>query len=162
MNLLFIQVDSGQQWFLHTIYKIHSKDTALRELGKRDVEDAEHYLFKRTVTDISDIGHAGLGTNMAPLFLNFHGEPYQLEGDGQSDSVKEQPNGQMNLIAVLIGVGVLLILCGILAAVFIHQRQKRTSPPPSPAGTITVVSGGKSRVKIIGSPTGPGPGSTEV
>lgn len=136
------KVNSGQQWFLHTIYKIHSKDTATQDKRKRD---AEHYLFKRTISDVSDIGHAGVGTNMAPLFLNFYGKPYEFEEDNHSDSVKEQPNGQMNLIAILVGVGVLLLLCGILAIVFIRQRQKRTSPPPSPAGTITIVSGGKSR-----------------
>ena len=101
---------------------------------------------------------------MAPLFLNFYGEPYEFEYDSNLDSVKEQPNGQMNLIAILIGIGILLLLCAVVAVVFIHKRQKRTSPPPSPAGTITIVSGsgGKSRVITVGTPTGPEPGSTEV
>ena len=99
---------------------------------------------------------------MAPLFLNFDGKAYELAEEENIDSVKEQRNNHMNLVAILVGVGILFILCSILAIVIIRRRQKRTSPPPSPAGTITVVSGGKSRVIVVGTPSGPGPGSTEV
>ena len=131
-------------------------------MGKRSIDNMEHDIFKRSVSDVRDIGHTDLGTNMAPLFLNFYGEVSQLEDEENMDSIKEQTNDHMNLLSILIGIGILLILCGILAIVIIRRRQKRTSPPPSPAGTITVVSGGKSRIIAIEAPSGPGPGSTEV
>lgn len=134
------QVDSGHQWYLHTIYTLKSK--ANSGIGKRSIE--YHHMMKRAVSDVNGIGNSGKGTNMAHLSLNFQGKPSDVEVD--VDETDEE--GSVPLIPVLIGIAILLLICLFIAIIFVRRHRKRSSPPPSPTNTITILAN-KGNSKIV-------------
>ncbi|KAL3878630.1 hypothetical protein ACJMK2_030964 [Sinanodonta woodiana] len=140
------QVDSGRQWFLHAIYTLRSKENSDRGIGKRSVDEI-HHLIKRAVDEVEGIGKKGKGTNMVRIVFTLDS---RQDGTYNIDEVGDKEDGQMSLVAILVGIGILLLLCSLVAVIFIHKRRKNSSPPPSPAGTITVLSSnGQSKVMHV-------------
>ncbi|KAL4230245.1 FRAS1-related extracellular matrix protein 2 [Mactra antiquata] len=137
------QVNSGKQWFLHAIYAIKSRNNN-NVIQKRSV----HNIVIRSLNDVSAIGNGEIGTNMAPLLLDFDGKAFNNE-TFKSDKVAESNLGHTPLLAVLISGGILLLTGIFVLVIFITHRRKRTSPPPTPSGTITVMSTQTGQTRVI-------------
>ena len=127
--LLFIQMEVGKQWFVQVFYTV--------------VACKKHHSCRG-----ESLTEGERGTNIAPLFLNIYGEPFH-ESNTKGDKQGESETVQLPLIAALIGVGIFLLIGGFILVIFIRHRRKRASPPPTPSGTITVMSTSSGQTRVI-------------
>ena len=159
------QVDSGRQWFLHTIYTVRSRQSSGRGIGKRSVDELEYHHAmlgadqlalgrdrtrrrKRSEADTVGMGKDGKGTNIARVQLDYLGKA-QDGGDILLDT-SISTSAEVPIIPILVAIIVVFIIasCCLFVFFFVRRRRKHASPPPSPAGTITVVKNG--HVKVLG------------
>lgn len=133
------QTERGRMWFLHVVYSIRSPG----KVEKR----GEDSIVRHSISDMSGIRSGERGTNMAPIILDYSGKSHTDE-TYLSDRVTDR-EGQMQLIAVLIGVGSVLLIAIFVLVIFIHHRRKNASPPPTPTGTITVMSTSPGQTRVI-------------
>ncbi|WAQ99628.1 FREM2-like protein, partial [Mya arenaria] len=108
----------------------------------------DRHNLKRSLNDIAGVGNGVKGTNMAPLILDFNGKSL-VEDQFDSGKRTENNESQMPLISALIGASALLLIGIFVLVIFIRHRRKQTSPPPTPSGTITVMSTSPGHTKVI-------------
>lgn len=140
------QVDATKQWYIHSIYTIHSRENSQHSIGKRSVhhhsmsslpEGLRNQRHRRAVSDVEDVGKEGKGTNLVLIQLDHQGKAPER---GTNKTVQSFP-----LIPILIATAVIILLFVIAVIAFLHQRKKTSTPPPSPANTFTS-QGGKTQI----------------
>lgn len=138
-------MDTGRQWFLHAVFSVKSRNLVIKQ------NQFQHQIDRRELHDDQLVGGQKRGTNIAPLWLNFHGEPIQenRKKDKLGGSNGGQGQGQVPLVAALIGLGIFLLIGIFILVIFIRHRRKRASPPPTPSGTITVMSTSTGQTRVI-------------
>ncbi|KAH3833223.1 hypothetical protein DPMN_106526 [Dreissena polymorpha] len=135
-------------WFVQVIFSLHT-DTHTTTSRTRKLQSTEsNKREKGPGDDLPWTGTGIRGTNMALLVLDREGEPAKKRGI-QSDQIPLQNDGQLPIIAALIGAGVLLLIGLFIIVIYIRHRRKQTSPPPTPSGTITVMSTSPGHTKVI-------------
>lgn len=102
---------------------------------------------KRATQYIHGVGRGDRGTNIAPLFINVEGDP--IQENRKKGKIGETDMGQLPLVAALIGAGIFLFIGGFILVIFIRYRRKQASPPPTPSGTITVMSTSTGQTRVI-------------
>ncbi|XP_052282124.1 FRAS1-related extracellular matrix protein 2-like isoform X2 [Dreissena polymorpha] len=135
-------------WFVQVIFSLHT-DTHTATSRTRKLQSTEsNKREKGPNDDIPWTGSSVRGTNMALLVLDRERKPAKKRGI-QSDQIPSQNDGQLPIIAALIGAGVLLLIGLFIIVIYIRHRRKQTSPPPTPSGTITVMSTSPGHTKVI-------------
>ncbi|XP_052795215.1 extracellular matrix protein 3-like isoform X1 [Mya arenaria] len=138
------KAEGGKLWFLHIVFSLTTTNGDV--ISRTSVFDRHN--LKRSLNDIAGVGNGVKGTNMAPLILDFNGKSL-VEDQFDSGKRTENNESQMPLISALIGASALLLIGIFVLVIFIRHRRKQTSPPPTPSGTITVMSTSPGHTKVI-------------
>jgi len=142
---IFFQEAPEKQWFIHVIFT-----KTLTDEGSVFRRGAPLKLTtQRFLDSSSDKPGVKKGTNLAPLFLDAQGKTWQKDHKVQSDNHTEDTQGQMPLIVAIIAGAIVLLIGLFITVIFIRHRRKQTSPPPTPSGTITVLSTSPGQTKVI-------------
>jgi hypothetical protein len=133
--LTTFQVDAGRQWFIHSIYSVHSRKTK-RSIRHHILSTSSRFIrTKRALDEAKNIGQGGTGTNMALIALN-----YTVSSSSFSVFTGLSSDGKTSILAIILGVVAVVIIAAVIVGVviFIHRR-KRQPPVPKESNMVTLV-----------------------
>ncbi|XP_059153308.1 extracellular matrix protein 3-like [Physella acuta] len=152
--LKIFQIDPERLWFIQVSFTIHLHNSSKKL--KRDTElDSESFSFYSNQEELvnerdytseqegEELSGFVKGVNMIHVKLKYQNT---TDIDAQRDaSVLNESD--IPLLPIIIAVIALIVVICILAIVlFIRQRRKASSPPPSPTSTITIIKNGHSLI----------------
>lgn len=148
-SLNVLQVSTGREWYIHTIYTVRSKENANRGIGKRSVDYQYHSVLnsgpsggsaarkKRDVSEAptiaQDIGmDNNRGTNIQHIILDSSNKKTAPEKEITVDGIiprelnKNESEVNVVIIVVILAAILLLVVCLIAIVVFLLRRKQKS------------------------------------